>query len=153
MTFSQDENFESYLPVYDAIPEKWEESRVFLVEQLKRISNVVNLREIGWYLDEEILSGKQFIPGTIDNQVYRSVFRKVIDMSPIVVGANAVAHNIVFDSNFTLIDLHVAATDSVTLVASNYVAPEVSMDNMNINFLSPIAYDRAFAIVEYIQEL
>jgi len=54
--------FESYVPVYDAVPEDWESARQFLVEHLKKISNAVNAREISFFLDEELLSGKQFIP-------------------------------------------------------------------------------------------
>lgn len=153
MTSPTDQIFEAYLPVYDAVPEKWEDARAFLTEQLKRISNTVNLREIGWFLDEELLSGKQFIPGAANNQEYRSVFRKVIDLGAISVGANSVAHGIDFDANFSLIDLWVAATDSVAFSAAAYVAPEVEMDAVNIVFSSPAAYDRAYAVCEYIQEL
>lgn len=153
MSSPSDQIFEAYLPVYDSVPEKWEDARVFFTEQLKRISNTVNLREIGWLLDEELLSGKAFIPGTTNNQEYRSVFRKVIDMGAIVVGANTVPHGINFDSNFTLIDLWVSGTDSVAFSAGTYVAPDVEMDATNIVFTSPTAYDRAFAVCEYIQEL
>jgi hypothetical protein len=53
--------YESYVPVYDSVPEKWEDARQFLVEQLKKISNAVNNREIGYYINDQILSGKQFI--------------------------------------------------------------------------------------------
>jgi hypothetical protein len=53
------QEFESYVPVYDTVPEQWEDARAFLVEQLKKISNAVNVREIGWLLDEELLSGKR----------------------------------------------------------------------------------------------
>ena len=83
---TQDQFFESYLPVYDSVPEKWEDGRVFLIEQLKKISNVVNVREIGWYLDEEVLTGKQFIPLATSSQEFRSVFRKVIDCGTLVAG-------------------------------------------------------------------
>lgn len=152
MSFT-DQQLESYLPVYDVVPEEWENARQFLVEQLRRISNVTNLREIGFYLDEELLSGKQFIPGSANNQEYRSVFRKVVDMGSIAIGLNTVPHGITFDSNFTLIDSYISCTDSVGFVAATYVAPEVNMDVTNITFTSPIAYDRAYCILEYLLEL
>ena len=156
MTFSSQE-FESYVPVYDAIPEKWEDAKPFLVEILKKISNGVNAREIGFFLDEELLSGKSFIPGaTIPGNnpgIFRSILRKVIDVTPLVAGANAVPHGINFDSQFTLIDYWVAATNSVGLTAINMVYSEVTMDAINININSPGAYDRAFAVIEYLQEL
>jgi hypothetical protein len=151
--------FESYVPVYDAVPEKWEDAREFLVEHLKKISNAVNIREIGWYLDEELLSGKQFIPSNAMALVQgtaplaRTILRKVVDCSPLAVGANTFAHGIVFDSNFTLIDLWVAATNSGTLIAQLITDSNVTLDNIDINITSPGAFDRAFCVIEYIQEL
>ena len=153
------QQFESYVPVYDMVPENWEDARAFLVEHLKKISNAVNIREIGWLLDEELLSGKQFIPsnataiaaGTAPQ--FRTVLRKVIDVSPLIVGANVKPHGITFDANFTLIDLWVSGTNSGTLRAVRITGDDVVMDNINLNITSPLAFDRAFAFVEYIQEL
>lgn len=156
MTSSQD--FESFVPVYDMVPEDWEDAREFLVEHLKKISNAVNVREIGWYLDDEILSGKQFTPGaatTGESTQYRSIFRKVIDCSPLVAGANTFAHGINFDSNFTLIELFGAATDSVAFLAiplPNNV-DSLTMDATNVNITVSAAYDRAHVVIEYILEL
>ncbi len=150
--------FDSYLPVYDAIPESWEEAKPFLVEVLKKISNSVNVKEIGFFLDEELLSGKAFIPGaTIPGNnpgEYRSVLRKVIDMGALVLGVNSVPHGITFDENFTLIQLWVSATNSTAFIATTFSNEDtVIMDATNINVTSAGAYDRAFAFVEYIQEL
>jgi len=151
---------ESFLPVYDAVPESWDDARPFIVEQLKRISNAVNVREIGYFLDEELLSGKAFIPGNAalndvgTSQTFRTILRKVIDVSPLVAGANApVPHGIVFDDNFTLIDLWVAGTDSGTLTARNISGNDVLMDATDLTITSPQAFDRAWAICEYLQEL
>lgn len=153
MTSSQD--FESFVPVYDAIPDKWEDARPFIVEQFRKVSNGVNAREIGYFLEEELLSGKQFIPvdGLSPPDQFRQVFRKVIDCSPLVAGANSFAHGITFDVNFTLTDLWVAATDSVGFTAINMVYSEVDMDATNININSPGAYDRAFANIEFLKEI
>ena len=162
MTSITSQEFESYVPVYDTVPEKWEDAREFLVEHLKKISNAVNIREIGFFLDEELLSGKQFIPTVAmsgpnsgNSQQFRTVLRKVIDVSPLVVGVNPPkAHGIVFDINFTLIDLWVSATNSVTFQAITMSDPQnVTMDAVNINITSTAAFDRAFAFVEYIQEI
>ena len=156
MSFSSQE-FESYVPVYDVVPEKWEDARPFLVEVLKKITNGVNAREIGFFLDEELLSGKAFIPGVTvmgnNPGIFRQVFRKVVDVAPLVVGANAVAHGITIDVNFTLIDCWVAATDSVGFTAIEMVYPEVTLDATNININSPAAYDRAWCVIEYLLEV
>jgi hypothetical protein len=151
------QEFESYVPVYDAVPEKWEDARPMLVEQLKKISTAVNSREIGFLLDEELLSGKSFIPGggtSGGSNQFRTVFRKVIDVSPLSAGLNAgVNHGITFDTNFTLIDLWVAGTDSGSLTARDISGNDVIMNSTQIVITSPQSFDRAFAFVEYIQEL
>ncbi len=158
MSLSSQE-FESYVPVYDAIPDQWENARPFVVEQLKKISNAINVREIGFLLDEELLSGKQFIPaavpaGDASPQQFRSVLRKVVDVSPLVAGLNAgVVHGITFDNRFTLIDLWVAGTNSGTLTARVINGNDVIMNAATIVITSPQAFDRAFAFIEYIQEI
>ncbi len=150
--------FDSYLPVYDSIPETWEEAKPFLVEVLKKISNAANARTIGFLLDEELLSGQAFIPGaTIPGNnpgEFRQVLRKVVDVSPLVAGLNAgIPHGINFDANFTLIDLWVAGTNSGTLTARVINGNDVLMDATNLVITSPQAFDRAFAFIEYIQEV
>jgi hypothetical protein len=151
---NSDQNLESYLPVYDTVPEKWEEGRQFLIEQLRKISDMINIREIGWLLNEELLSGKQFIPGVTQPQEYRSIFRKVIDVGPLAGGLNAgVNHGIIFDINFTLIDLWVAGTNSTTFTARDISGNDVLMNATQIVITSPQAFDRAWCVIEYIQEL
>jgi hypothetical protein len=159
MTPISSQQFESFVPVYDTVPEKWEDARVFLVEQLKKISNAVNIRTIGWLLDEELLSGQAFIPGvTVPGNnpgQFRNVFRIVVDVSPIVMGTNTYPHGIIFDSNFTLIDLRVAATDSSLLKAQVITGDSVIMSAVDLTITSTYGgtYDRAFAFIEYLQEI
>ena len=161
MPSEDSQEFESYVPVYDAIPEDWEEAKPFLVENLKKISNAVNVREIGWYLDEQLLSGKQLFPGEnqsgpdqATNQQFRTILRKVVDFGPIVIGVNSRIHGIVFDSNFTLIQLWASATDSNLLIAITFSNEDtIDMDATDINITSAAAYDRCLAVVEYTQEI
>lgn len=169
---SDNQILESYLPVYDVVPEKWDQARPFLVEQLKRISTAINIREIGWFLDEELLSGKAFIPGenamAVGNtsQVYRQVLRKVIDFGVLpVAGTKSVAHGITFTDNFTLVQIYAAATDPTNLVAipipyvDNTGAASViglNMDATNVNISvgsSRVTFTRCYVTIEYLQEL
>jgi hypothetical protein len=160
MTFSSQE-FESYVPVYDSVPEKWEDGREFLVEHLKKISNAVNIRTIGWLLDEELLSGQQFIPSassfssnSSNSQQFRTVLRKVVDLKNLAVGVNPpVLHGITFDINFTLIDLWVSGTNSTTFTTRRITGNDVLMTATQLIITSPQVFDRAFAFIEYIQEL
>ncbi len=153
------QQLESYVPVYDTVPEDWQEARQFLVEQLKKITNAVNVREIGWFFDQELLSGKQFIPSfgtsTLQGtpQQARTVLRFVIDTGALVVGLNTRSHEIVFDANFSLIAMWVAATNSTALNASIITDDHVILNVNTISITSPSAYDRSFCVIEYIQEL
>lgn len=151
------QDFDAYIPVYDSIPAEWENARQYIVEQLKQISNAVNIREVGWYLDQELLSGKQFIPGanlTGASTQYRSIFRKVVDCGPIVAGVNPpIPHGVTFDNRLTSIDSWVEATNSTTFQAVTLVSPELTINGGDIIINSPGNFDRCFFFWEYIQEL
>lgn len=169
---SDNQQLESYVPVYDVVPENWEEARAFLVEQLKRLALAVNIREIGWFLDEELLSGKAFIPGTNNvasagtSQTFRTVLRKVIDFGALPNAATkSVPHGINFDANFSLVFMGAYATNPTAFIAFpipyadpillvNHVA--LTMDATNVNITTGINYSawtRCFVTIEYIQEL
>lgn len=169
--FSDAQQLESFVPVFDAVPDKWEDARPFIVEQLKRISNAVNIREIGWFLDEELLSGKAFIPGSTNpddagtSQVFRQVLRKVVDFGALpAAGTKSVPHGISFTDNFTLVQMFAAATDPVALTAIPipYASPTAAnnialdMDSTDVNITvgaDQSAYTRCFVTIEYLQEL
>ncbi len=173
MSLSMDsQNFESYVPVYDVAPKTWEEGMPFIVEQLKKLANAVNAREIGFFLDQELLSGKAFIPGTNNvmdggtSQTFRSILRKVIDFGPLpAAGTKSVPHEIVFDGNFTLIQMWASATDPVAFIAFPipYADPgalvnavALTMDATNVNITVGVnrsSFTRCYVVIEYIQEL
>jgi hypothetical protein len=139
------------------------------VEQLKKISNAINLREIGWFLDEEVLSGKAFIPGVSvpgnNPGQYRQILRKVIDFGPLPnATTKPIPHGILFDSNFTLMQLYAAATDPIGLTAVPVTLAGVTaandiqiyMDSINVNISTTSnqsKYTRCFVVIEYLQEL
>ena len=156
---SSSQNFETYLPVYNAVPDKWEEARPFLVEQIKMICNAVNIREVGWFIDDEILSGQQFFPaavpaGDATAPQFRSILRKVVITGALVAGANpGVAHGISFTTRFTLMDMWVAGTNSGTLTARVINGNDVIMDATNITITSPQVFDRSYCVISYIQEI
>ena len=158
MPSDSSQEFESFVPVYDALPEDWKAARPFLVEQLKLICNGINIREIGWFLDEELLSGKAFIPGASilgnNPSMFRQVFRKVVDVSPLVAGVNPpFLHGIQFDNRFTLIQIWVSGTNSGTLTARTITGNDVIMNATQLLITSPQVFDRAFCVIEYLLEL
>lgn len=160
MTYNSSQQFESYVPVYDAAPETLEELRMFLVEVLKEHANAINTREIGWLLDEELLTGQQMIPGTKiagdkTEQQFRSVLRKVIDFSPLPGGAKALPHGITVNNRFTLLHMYAAGTDASGSPAEPIPngADTITMDATNITITTAAAYARSFCVCEYMQEL
>jgi hypothetical protein len=175
MQSSDSQILESFVPVYDTVPEKWEDARPFLVEQMKKITNAVNVREIGFFLDEELLSGKSFIPGVNANlngatsQLFRQVLRKVIDFGGLPLnplgGTKSVPHGIVFDANFTLVQMWASATDPIALTALPipFASPSALAENIRlymdrtfVNITTAAnysGYTRCFVVIEYMQEL
>lgn len=163
MNPNDSQSFESYVPVYSAIPDKWEDARNFLVETLKLMSNAINIRTIGWYLDEELLSGNAFLPvpvpmGSASPPQYRAILRKVIDFGALTVGLNQRPHGILFDSRFTLIHMWGSATRITPALA--FPIPDgvgtgsaINMDSVNVNIATTVAVDRCIVVIEYIQEI
>jgi hypothetical protein len=152
--------FDSYVPIYDVMPTEWNDARGIIVEQLKKISQAINVREIGFFLDEELLTGKSFIPttstgGGSTSNAFRTILRKVIEFPGLTIGVNTQLHGINVDANFSLIQLFGAATNATTL--SGEPIPNgtdtISYDVMNIIITVSSAYTRAWAIIEYMQEL
>lgn len=161
MTPSDSQQLESYVPVYDVLPDKWEDARAALVEYLKKMSNAINIREIGWFLDQELLSGKAFIPGVNiimgdgDSQQFRTILRKVIVFPGLTIGLNSQPHEIFIDGNFSLIQLFGSATNATALTGEPIPngSDTITYDATNINIMVAANYTRAFAVIEYIQEL
>ncbi len=165
------QDLESFVPAYGTVPQKWEDAQAFLSEQIKRITQGINVREIGWMLDQQLLNGQQFIPSATalatdpTNAIYRAVFRKVVDCGALPNAATkSVAHGINVDANFTLIHLYAGATKATAAFASiplPYSSPtlneniKINLDVTNINITTAIdysAYTRTFVTVEYLLE-
>lgn len=164
------QNFDSYIPIYETPPESWEEGRIFFVEQMRILATAINMREIGFFIDLEVIAGKNFIPGAAivqeggTTQQFRTVLRKVIDFGALPnTGTKSVAHGITFDYNFTLIQLWASSTDPVAFVAipipfasatGGHVEINMNATNINITTTSNrTSFTRTFVVVEYIQEL
>lgn len=163
--------FDSYVPVYDVIPDEWNDAKAVIVEQLKKLANEVDIREIGWFLDQEVLTGKAFIPTEANitqgsgSSSYRTILRIVVNTGALPnAGTKSVPHNIVFDSNFSLIQIYLSATDPVNLKAfglmywANSVPGSIilNMDATNVNITTTSnysSYTRSYVVIEYIQEL
>lgn len=155
-------NFNSFVPVYSVSPEKPEEMRNFTTEQLRIHATGINFREIGWMLDREIITGKNFIPGvsSANDQAFRTVFRKVIIFGVLPnTNTTSVAHGITFDANFTLVDMWASATDPVGFKAITFAfggtVVYLDMDATYVNITTTANYTnytRCYVVIEYLLE-
>ena len=165
--------FDNTIPVYNAIPDGWAEAREYLVETLKEISNGINDREVGFYIDDQVTTGKSFIPGvTVSGSppAMRTVLRKVVNCGTLPAGTGVpvtttTAHGITFDDKFTLVEFYGASTRpvvpfsaiSLPFVGSNLPSNiSLQMDATNIYIISNTdysAFTRTFVVIEYMQEI
>lgn len=165
------QDLETYLPPYGTIPANWDDAQSQLSEIIKRITQAINVRTIGFYLDQQLLTGGQFIPSSYSftsstNVTYRSIFRKTIDVGALPnAGTTTIPHGITVDENFTLVQLWGAATKPTSAFSSiplPYSSPtlnqniKLNMDATNINITTAIdysSYTTVFATVEYLLEV
>lgn len=153
--------FDSFLPLYYTVPDEWDDAKGYLSEELKKISNVVNNREIGFFLDEETLAGKQFIPSATElsdggtSQQFRQIFRKVIVFPGLTSGVNTQPHGLTIDSNFTLIQMYGGATDASAFTGEPLPngTDTITYDATNIIVTVATNYTRCSVIIEYLEQL
>lgn len=169
MTIPSDD-LQIYVPVYDVIPDEWEDGRNFLMEKLRLMSDSINRRDFGFYIDREILNGQVFIPGT-SSQEYRQIFRKVINLGGLnnftITNPQTVAHGITTNTNTFITRIYGAATDpgasSITAAfplphyssAGRFLVLEMDATNIIITAIPAFdwsAYTRAYVVVEYVQQ-
>ena len=156
-------NFESFIPVYSVSPEKPESLRNFTTEQLRLHATGINVREIGWMVNNQIITGKNFIPGVNapNPQSFRSVFRMVVPFGALPNSTSTpVAHGITNDINFTLVDSWASATDPVGLKDITFgYQPECSVSLQIVGpdvIITTTAdysnYTRCYVVFEYLLE-
>ena len=159
MTSAQE--FDTYIPVYNFIPEKWDDARANITEQLRRIVDNVNAKVSGAYLDQILLSGYQFVKGTANPNEFRSVFRKVVDTGALSnTGTTNIPHGLPFSAgdNFSLVFMQGGATDPVNFLAAPMPNQDINLkiDSTNIIITTSAdysAYTQSYVVVEYMREL
>jgi len=163
---SSNQQLQSYLPLYDTVPQGWQEARQKIVEDLRLISDAVNAREIGWYIQDQVITGKQCFStvsasGLNDlgrSNVYRTIFRKVIDFGALPnTAVKTVPHGILFNANFTLIHLYASATDPVGFTAFTLPGANSSIEmdatKIIVTTTSNLSnYTRCIVVIEYLLE-
>jgi hypothetical protein len=158
-------DYDSYIPVYNDLPQDWGESRVFLVEQLREMTNGINARELAIYVNDEELTGGQFVRGAASPPQFRNIFRKVIDFGALPnATAKSIQHFITFSANTLVIKHHAWANDPASNLAIpipyvNVANPadgvQLDVDGTNVTITTTSDYSNytsTFVVLEYIQE-
>ena len=149
-----------------------EDFRIKLRQYLNDISVSLNVKETGFYLEQEVATGQLFIPifGTTksNNISYRPVYRTVVDFGTLPNNSTkSVAHGISTTENYSIIHLYGSATDpGVSTITSAIPIPyasavganivELNMDATNVNITTGTNrtnFTRTFVVIEYIKEV
>lgn len=154
-------------------PEEFNDDfRIKLRQYLNDSSVSLNSKENGFYFQEEVPTGRQFIPlfstSKSQNVQYRPVYRTVVDFGSLPnTAAKSVAHGLTTTQNYSLVNIYGAATDPAAAtmtsgialpfsspVLANNIALEMNATNIIITTGSNrTAYTRTFVVLEYIKEI
>jgi hypothetical protein len=165
MSFSSDQSLlANQLPISVELPKDSIAFQDTISLLYKRIASSVNTKEGALYALKEQATFQQYYKSS-DPQNFRAVYRTVVDFGTLPnAGVKTVAHNIPFDSNYTLTRLYGASTDPTALT---YIAlPHVSItpangvslviDATNVIITTGInrtSFTRTSVVIEYTKNL
>jgi len=169
------DTLQQFAPVYDYIPEDWQEARRLITNSLRVTTEVANDSVKPFYIEQEVLAGKRWEPSARSSlnepNTFRNVFRKVVDLGGLndfsTTSPQNVAHGIDTTENTFITALYGAATDpAASSLNSAFPLPyvdtsalsaciELRMDDTNLILVSGTdysAYTEAWVVIEYVQE-
>ena len=153
----------------DVNSEEFKELLVRLYQNINKIALSLNIRDAGYYVDQEFVNGQLFFPDpllnsqTSQNPVFRQVFRKVVNFGVLPNNATkSAAHAIVMNTNFSFTRIYGCASDT----GANIYLPipyasgtganiiELNVDGTNVNVITNsnrTNFDTTYIILEYIK--
>ena len=153
-------------------PEQFNDDfRLQLRKYLNDIVISLNVKETGFYIENEVPTGGLFIPtfstDTPSNVTYRPMFRVVVDFGALPNNSTkSVPHGITTTQDYSIIRLNGAATDPgattiteaipIPFVSTNPLQVVLTMDATNINITTGMDrtnFTRTFIVIEYIKEI
>lgn len=156
----------------DITSPQFKELLVRLYQNVNAIALAVNLKDSGYYVQEEFVNGQVFFPNptiattTSQQLVGRQVYRKVINFGALPnAGTTSVAHDIPFNVNSTITFTRIygASTDTTNFVAiplpyaSSTAANNVELSATTTNVvittgINRSSFDTTYVILEYIKQ-
>lgn len=139
-----------------------------LYQNINNIATALNLKETGYYAQEEMVIGKQYYPdpalgsNTSQYPQYRQVFRKVIDFGALPnSGTKQVAHGIDVNNRLKFTHIYGVANDTSghKYIPLPYAHPtervilNVEGNNAQVNTATDMTrYDTTYVVLEYIKQ-
>lgn len=118
MTFQPANSVQSFVPTTITIPKEFADANPILTDYFKKIISSLNEKDIGQYNTQELLNGQKYYTQG-DNNRFRQVYRKVIQINPaLAAGANNYAHGLGTITGFTFTRIYAVAQDTPTTVAT-----------------------------------
>lgn len=139
---------------------------VRLYQNLNVISLALNLKDSGFYLQEEFVTGQAWFNAASSNPLdLRGIFRKVIDFGSLPnTATKSVAHGITITNTFRFTHIYAIASDPVNLLYipipyahptdANNIALDVDATNVNITTGSDrTAFTTTYVVLEYSKQV
>lgn len=154
----------------DVRSEEFKDVFIRLQQTVSDIANSLNIRDAGFYVEEEFVNGQIWFPNpnlsstTGQAPTFRQVFRKVINFGALPnTGTTNVAHSIAPDSTFTFTRIYGCASDTTGLdyLPIPFASPtdaeniKLEVDNTNVSITTGSnrsAFDTCYVVLEYIKQ-
>lgn len=157
--------------IYDLDPNSHEfkEFLVRLRQSMNDMAMVLNIKDSGYYVDQEFVNGQVFFPDptldstTAQTPIYRQVFRKVIDFGALPNTAlKSVAHGLTITTNYFFTRIYGTSKNPgtgfyipipfVDTVLANNIKITVNATNINITTAANYAgYTQTYIVLEFIK--
>ncbi len=129
---------------------------VRLYQAVNVIALAVNLKDTGFYIEEEFATGQMYFnPLDSDPLELRPVFRSTFNTGPLNAGLTVIAHNLPITNTWQFVHIYGAANDTV---GGNYfpmptfnILLTVDAVNININNGSGINFTNSTVVLEYLK--
>jgi hypothetical protein len=163
MTFQPPNSRILYLPNFIEVVADDEQFKLSLNDYMTRLVQILNDKDTGLYVDQEILNAQQFFDES-DRTRLINIYRKVVNMGNLPnAGVINIPHGIMFPTGSRITRIYGAATNPTTGtylpipyldVTNPNQGIELNADNMNVNIITGANFSSfdAIVVLEYIKE-
>lgn len=149
---------------------EFKELLVRLYQNVNNIALSLNIRDAGYYVEQEFLNGQVFFPNpalsstTAQAPMYRQAFRLLVDFGPLPnATTKSVPHGLDITDSYTFTRIYATASDTTahTYIPIPYASPtdsneiEINVDDTNVNITTGsdrTNYTICYVILEYIKQ-